>query len=78
MKDFKTTVKNKANIIMGKARVAAGNLIGDEELTLKGKLQVAKGAIGEKTGFDPNIVAVVVIGAIMFLILATLTRGRRR
>ena len=71
MKDFKTTIKNKANIVMGKAKTAAGNILGDEELTIKGKLQTAEGMVREKSGLSLKVVAIVLIGATAFLFLAS-------
>ena len=75
MKDFKTTIKNKANIVMGKAKSAAGNILGDEELQLKGKLQTAEGMIREKSGLSLKTVAIVLIGATALLIVLSSCAG---
>jgi uncharacterized protein YjbJ (UPF0337 family) len=48
MKNFKSTVKNYFDIIMGKAKTGAGKATGSEKMELKGKIQTAKGNISEK------------------------------
>ena len=71
MKDFKTTIKNKANIVMGKTKTAVGNILGDEELAMKGKLQTAEGMVREKSGLSLKVAAIALIGATAFLLLTS-------
>lgn len=48
MKDSKDTIKNTKDKIEGKIKEVAGELTDNEQLELKGKLQIAKADIKKK------------------------------
>ena len=55
MKNSKNTIKNTKDKIEGKLKETSGKITGNEQLELKGKLQVAKADIKKKMNLTDNI-----------------------
>ena len=55
MKESKGTLKNAKDKIEGKMKEVTGEIVGNEQLELSGKLQIAKANIEQEMDFKHNI-----------------------